>query len=124
MRQETIHMLEEFNISSNEEFQLSNKYKAYEEHIKKSISGEGMVGENNYLILWRKSEIEELNDAYEVQEFLNNIFLVGSDGGDIAYGIDTKGQYVEVPFIGMTDEEVKIVAKNFDDFIYYIWRKE
>ena len=38
-----------------------------------------------------------LNNDYETQEFLNNIILIGSDGGDMAYGIDISGKYVEVP---------------------------
>ena len=83
-----------------------------------------MVGENNYLLLWEKNEIEELNDDYETQEFLNNIILIGSDGGDMAYGIDISGKYVEVPFIGMDDEEVKVIAEDFDSFIDYVWNKE
>ena len=78
------------------------------------VCGEGMVGENNYLLLWEKNEIEELNDDYETQEFLNNIILIGSDGGDMAYGIDISGKYIKVPFIGMDDEEVKIIAEDFD----------
>lgn len=35
-------------------------------------------------VAWGKNEIEELNDDYETQEFLNNIILIGSDGGDMA----------------------------------------
>lgn len=83
-----------------------------------------MVGENNYLLLWEKNEIDELNNSYGTQEFLNNVLLIGSDGGDIAYGIDVNGKYIEVPFIGMDDEEVEIIADDFDDFIDYVWSKE
>ena len=32
--------------------------------------------------------------------------------------------YIEVPFIGMDDEEVEIVADDFDGFIDYVWGKE
>lgn len=39
----------------------------------------------------------------------------------MAYGIDKNGRYIEVPFIGMDEEEVIIIAENFDDFINYIW---
>lgn len=85
--------------------------------------GKGLVGEN-YLVLWEKSDMEELNQDYESQEFLNNVILIGSDGGDIAYGIDANGRYIEVPFIGMNDEEIEVIAKDFDDFINYIWNKK
>ena len=35
-----------------------------------------------------------------------------SDGGDIAYGIDVNGKYIEVSFIGMNDEEVINLKQN------------
>lgn len=124
MKQETKQMLNEFDISCDEEVQFGDRYKIFEGYIKQTISGEGMVGENSYLILWEKSEIEELNDGYETQEFLSNILLIGSDGGDTAYGIAVNGRYIEVPFIGMKDEEVMIIADNFDSFIKYVWSKE
>ena len=124
MKKDTKRKLREFSYSPNEELLLSEKYKIYEDYLKQIISGEGMVGENNYLLLWEKNEIEELNNDYETQEFLSNILRIGSDGGDMAYGIDVNGRYIEVPFIGMDDEEVKIIADNFDDFINYVWGKK
>lgn len=124
MKNETVQKLSEFNISSDEELVLSERYKAFKDYLKQTVSGEGMVGENNYLSLWEKNEIEELNNSYETQEFLSNILLIGSDGGDTAYGIDVNGKYIEVPFIGMDDEEVEIVADDFDGFIDYVWGKE
>lgn len=124
MKQETKEMLNEFNLFCNEEVQFGDRYKTFEKYIDKSVSGEGIVGSSSYLVLWEKREIEELNNEYETQEFLSNILLIGSDGGDMAYGIDINGRYIEVPFIGMTDEEVKIIAEDFDNFIKYVWSKE
>ena len=124
MKNETVQKLSEFSISSDEELVLSERYKAFKDYLKQTVSGEGMVGENNYLSLWEKNEIEELNNSYETQEFLSNILLIGSDGGDTAYGIDVNGKYIEVPFIGMDDEEVEIVADDFDGFIDYVWSKD
>ena len=124
MKNETVQKLSEFNISSDEELVLSERYKVFEDYLQHTVSGEGMVGENNYLSLWEKNDIEELNNNYETQEFLSNVLLIGSDGGDTAYGIDVNGKYIEVPFIGMDDEEVEIVADNFDGFIDYVWSKE
>ena len=60
---------------------------------------------------------------YETHDFLSDVILIGSDGGDMAYGIDINGKYIEVPFIGMDDEEIKVIGNNFDDFINYIWSK-
>ena len=124
MKKETVQKLSEFNISSDEELVLSERYKVFKDYLKQTVSGEGMVGENNYLSLWAKNEIEELNNSYETQEFLSNVLLIGSDGGDTAYGINVNGKYIEVPFIGMDDEEVEIVADDFDGFIDYVWSKE
>lgn len=124
MEKETAIKLSEFNIISDDvEISLCQKYKPYENYLNQTLSGEGMVGENSYLLLWKKSEIEELNDMYETHEFLSDVMLIGSDGGDMAYGIDINGRYIEVPFIGMDDEEIKVIGNNFDDFINYVWVK-
>ena len=47
--------------------------KPYENYLKQTLSGEGMVGENNYLLLWEKSEIEELNNMYETHKFVQSL---------------------------------------------------
>lgn len=39
-------------------------------------------------------------------------------------GIDISGKYIEVPFIGMDDEEVKVIAEDFDGFIDYVWNRK
>ncbi len=124
MKSGTMEKLSGFNINMAEDFVLNQTYKPYEDYLRQTLSGEGMVGENNYLLLWKKNEIEELNDLYETREFLSDVILIGSDGGDMAYGIDIKGRYIEVPFIGMDDEEMKVIGNSFDDFINYIWGKE
>lgn len=123
MKSETAKKLSKFNIITTEEILVSQKYEPYEGYLRQTLSGEGMVGENNYLLLWKKGEIEELNELYETGEFLSDVILIDSDGGDMAYGMDRNGRYVEVPFIGMDDEEVKIIGKNFDEFINYVWSK-
>ena len=107
----------EFNKSNSNDIFSSNKYKKFEKYINECLCGEGMIGENSYLILWEKSDIEELNDDYEVNEFLTNCVLIGSDGGDTAYGINEAGEFFATPFIGMNDDEVEIMGNNFEEFI-------
>lgn len=124
MKQKTKELLNAFEQSHDEEVQLSERYKVFEKYIKQTVSGAGTVGDNGYLTLWDKSELEELNYEYEVHEFLHDIILIGSDGGDTAYGIDANGRYIEVPFIGMADEEAVVIAEDFDGFIKYVWSKE
>lgn len=123
MRIETKQKMAQFNLLPDRDLNLSERYRIFEKHLHQIVSGDGIVGKNNYLLLWDKNDLEELNDAYEVLEFLSNIMLIGSDGGEIAYGIDTAGRFVEVPFIGMADDEIRIIADSFDDFIDYLWRK-
>lgn len=73
-----------------------------------------------YLILWPHSTLEKLNDEYMVSEFVDDVFIIGSDGSDLAFGVNSIGEFIEMPFIGMSDESKKVIAKTFDEFIMYI----
>ena len=65
MKKETLEKLKEFNISDCQECLLTEKYVNFEEYLKQTVCGEGMIGENNYLLLWEKNEIEELKSEIE-----------------------------------------------------------
>lgn len=95
----------------------------YKEFLCFFNGGNGNISENSYLHLWEYEKIEEFNNDYEAPEFLTDITLIGSDGGDIAYGINKKGQFIEVPFIGMNDDEVNVIGNSFMDFLSYLIRK-
>jgi hypothetical protein len=110
-------LLKDFNKSLSAAKFTSEKYDMFASYINSCYSGEGMIGDNSYLILWEKEDIEELNDDYEVSEFLSDCILIGSDGGDTAYGIDRQGVFISVPFIGMNNDEIKILGKNFVEFL-------
>lgn len=79
MEKEMAEKLSEFNIAPTEEIMLSQRYKPYENYLRQTLSGEGMMGENS--------------------------------------------RYIEVSFIGMDNEEIKVIGNNFDDFINYVWSK-
>lgn len=96
--------------------------KEYEQYLMEFNGGSGMIGEDNYLILWSQDEIVEFNRDYAVEEFLTNILLIGSDGGEVAYGINSKCEYIQVPFIPMDDEEVLVIAATFGEFIQYLYQ--
>lgn len=131
MKAETIKKLDGFINKQIIDVYKKNEYNGitsifpadYKEFLNMYNGGKGSVGENSYLQLWALEDIVELNKDYEVAEILSDIVLIGSDGGDTAYGINQKGKYVEVPFIGMDDEEIKEVAVSFDDFIECIFNK-
>lgn len=95
----------------------------YKEFLGMYNGGNGSIGEYSYVQLWTFEDIVELNRNYEVDEFLSGIVLIGSDGGDTAYGINEFGKYIEVPFIGMDNDEVQEIASNFDEFIEYLFNK-
>jgi len=125
MKTETLEVIKGLNSSSkikrNHKFSgiFNNLPDEYKNFLNTFNGGEGSIG-NNYIRLWSFSELIELNNDYAVDEFLTNIILIGSDGGDTAYGIKMNNKYIEVPFIGMDDDEVSEIANNFDDFINYI----
>ncbi|MBE94271.1 SMI1/KNR4 family protein [Marinobacter sp.] len=93
---------------------------SYKEFLRTSNGAEGDIGENFYLMLWKVDELAELNEAYGVDEFAEGLLLIGSDGGDIAFGFDKRTammNIIAVPFIGMSLEEVKRAGGDFVDFL-------
>jgi hypothetical protein len=83
--------------------------------------GEGSLGENAYVALWRVEELGDMNAGYEVAEFAPGLFLFGSNGAGEAFAFDTRcAQFriVAVPFIGMDDLRDAIpIATNFRTFL-------
>lgn len=116
-------MMENFNKDIAKDVHFKKLDDCFKRIIIDMPSGEGMIGANSYLILWDKSEIEELNDAYGTEEFLQGIILIGSDGGDNAYGIDDNGFFYEIPFIGMSNKEAVKLGDDFNDFINSLWNR-
>lgn len=100
--------------------------KEYSDFLLIGNGGEGWVGENSYLSLWKLEEIIFLNEAYATSEFAPGLILFGSDGGLNAYAFDTRNEsiIVKVPFIGMDLREVKICGKNFVEFLEYLYKAE
>ena len=82
--------------------------------------GEGDVGENGYAMLWSAGELPELNTAYQVSEFVDDVVLIGSDGSGEAFGLDYasgSAVYIRLPFVGMSREVIVHMGNSFDDFI-------
>lgn len=80
---------------------------------------EGPIGDN-YLNLWRVEELIDDNEGYSVEEFAPGILIIGSDGGDTAYCIDTRSKekpFVSMPFIGMDLDEVEVCGTTFKEFL-------
>lgn len=102
--------------------QFPSDYKLF---IEEFNGAEGEIGPNAYVIFWSLEDIVELNEAYGVNEFAPGLILIGSDGGDTAYAFDNRyasKPIVEVPFLGMDLDEVKICANIFEEFLEYLYK--
>ena len=85
--------------------------------------GEGFIGGNAYVILWRAEELMDMQEAYCVSKFAPGLFLFGSDGGGEAYAYDFRTRaepIVNVPFVGMDLKMVRELAPNLLDFLKYL----
>ena len=85
----------------------------YIEFMKKHNGGQGDIGET-WLILYRLEELQEINDDYEIEVFLPDHIIIGSNGGGELYGIDNKGNYFNVPVL-IDEDDVAVLAHQFDD---------
>jgi SMI1 / KNR4 family (SUKH-1) len=88
---------------------------AYRDFLLEHNGGEGFVGAR-YIILWRAEEIHDFNTEYEVDTYAPGILLFASSGGGEGYGFDTREPswpIVRIPFIGMSLNDVELVASNF-----------
>src|SRR5579863_3299395 len=95
---------------------------SYEDFFRFSNGIEGFINKDFYLALWPVEKLVTNNQGYSVDEFAPGLFLIGSDGGDEAYGLDlrpgsaTYGYFVNVPFIGMDWQESRLLGATFTDF--------
>lgn len=112
-----------------EQFQTATNVrlpKDYTEFLRHGNGGEGFIGEAAYAILWAVEELQELNTAYEVEEFAPGLLLFGSDGGGEAYAFDLRDgemSVVQVPFVGMELELVERIADSFSGFLDVLYRE-
>ncbi len=113
----------ENSIKKVEELLSINFPQEYRDFLLNSNGGEGAIGQS-YLVLWKIEDLIELNDVYSVEEFAPGLLIIGSDGGDTAFGIDNRSelkQFVQIPFIGMDLSEVQGYSNDFKRFLSY-WR--
>jgi hypothetical protein len=62
----------------------------YLRFLRQANGGEGFVGKEVYLVLWRVEELAGMNAAYHVAEFAPGLLIFGSDGGDEAFAFDLR----------------------------------
>ena len=92
----------------------------YRRFLSEQDGGEGFVGDQ-YLILWRASELVEFNREYESEKYAPGLLLFGSNGGGEAFAFDTRDnsmQIVMVPFVGMSLKDAAPIADSFENFLF------
>lgn len=97
-------------------FRLPTEYRLF---LQNHDGGEGFIGPNTYVILWRLTDLLEMNAAYEVEEYVPGLFFFGSDGGGEAFAFDRTKEMsiVSVPFVGMEPDLAKPIATTFSEFV-------
>lgn len=96
--------------------------KDYVAFVKIHNGGEGDIGET-WLILYPLEELQEINDDYEIEEFLPGHIIIGSNGGGELYGIDNKGNYFNVPAL-IDEEDISLLGTDMEflpDRINALW---
>jgi hypothetical protein len=76
---------------------------------------EGIFNGKNYAILWNGCDLQKYNQEYQVDEYLEGMLLIGSDGGGEAFAFDKLNGMiiVRVPFVGMDRDLAVRIADNF-----------
>ena len=95
---------------------------SYVEFMRTHNGGEGDIGET-WLVLYPLDELQDLNEDYEIEQFLPGHIIIGSNGGGELYGIDNKGNYFNVPMI-MDEKDITFLGTDIEllpDRINELW---
>jgi hypothetical protein len=98
----------------------------YTDFLMLSNVGEGFIGEQ-YVILWSVDEIKEANEGYEVQKYLANVILLGTNGGGDGIGVewtDSKARYISVDLIGMEIDYATNIGTTIFEVMKYWYNNE
>jgi hypothetical protein len=101
--------------------------KDYRNFMVFSNGGEGFIGANSYLRLWKIEELPLMNDGYETAKYLPNGLLFGTDGGEEAFGFDLRTsqiKIVQVPFIGMEWKYAWLLSDSFNGFLHQLYEAQ
>ncbi len=73
-----------------------------------------------YLRIWGTDELAAGITGYELGDDLAGMFLIGSNAGPTAYGVDWTGgaaSYVSVPFASTDRAEVRMLGRGIAEFV-------
>ena len=66
----------------------------YLEFMEISNGGEGFIGENSYLSLWKIENLVDWNNKYDVHTYAPGYFIFASDGGGTAYAFSKTNSFI------------------------------
>ena len=90
---------------------------AYRQYMQNGRLIEGELScDPGWFQLWPLEECEQLNQDYEVAEYLPGFTAFGSNGGGELLAFDPQSRIVMVPFVPMEKEEAEVVAQNWAEF--------
>lgn len=90
----------------------------YLDFMREHNGGEGGILEGQWLVLWPVEELQKNNEMYNVPEFAPGLFLIGSNGGGLAFGINkAKRTFIQVDMYAIADEEAEEIGSNFKEFL-------
>ncbi|MBQ6943652.1 MAG: SMI1/KNR4 family protein [Ruminococcus sp.] len=95
----------------------------YIKFMKIHNGGERDIGES-WLQLYCLEDLYELNDMYNVAEFLPNHIIIGSNGGGEFYGINSDGKYFVVPSTFEINDITFLCGgmNTFAESVNYFWK--
>ncbi|RAJ83330.1 SMI1/KNR4 family protein SUKH-1 [Chitinophaga dinghuensis] len=96
----------------------------YLDYMKECNGGEGVIGEDGrYIRFWPLEELMKANEDYSVSEFAPGLFFIGTDGGGTALGFKkATGAFIEISFIGMSDNDAVERGWTFEEFLVFLSR--
>lgn len=115
-------MFEEFEFNERPQDLIVevNKVKLpndYLDFMKKHNGGEGNVGENSYVSLFRLEELTAINEEYEAGKYWSDFVVLGSDGGSMLLGYNSaKNIYCAVDSCSIDEEDVFCKGKTLEEF--------
>lgn len=106
-------------LSADSGIELPEGYLAL---LRLSNGGEGpLCVEPGWFQLWPVEEVLPSNRGYRVNEYVPSLFGFGSNGGGELLAFDTRRgppwPVVMAPFIGMEEDQVDEIAKDFEEFL-------
>ena len=113
----------DFDFNGAEGFQITEVCgvalpRDYLDFLAECDGGEGSVGNEGYLQLWRAEELFEQNSFYEVGEVLPGCLLIGTDLSGSKFGVNGDGKFFAIPDdMGLDKNEIKILCNTFEEFI-------